>query len=131
VQSARSGNNNYDGLVAAGNEIGMGLFWHYCGASPYEYYYTDVRITPQSLALERSPNVSRVVLIVYLNWVNSVAYQVPIAYVTPLTLAVNTLGCLFQVILTLDAYRIKNHIQVSDATSRSARKQVLTSYVDV
>ena len=131
VQRARSGNNNYDGLVAAGNEIGMGLFWHYCGASPYEYYYTDVRITPQSLALERSPNVSRVVLIVYLNWVNSVAYQVPIAYVTPLTLAVNTLGCLFQVILTLDAYRIKNHIQVSDATSRSARKQVLTSYVDV
>ena len=108
--------------MAAGNEIGMGLFWHYCGASPYEYYYTDVRITPQSLALGRSPNVSRVVLVVYLNWVNSVAYQVPIAYVTPLTLAVNTLGCLFQVILTLDAYRIKNHIQVSDATSRSARK---------
>ncbi|KAB2110250.1 hypothetical protein AG0111_0g1071 [Alternaria gaisen] len=56
--------------------------------------------------------IQTVVLVVYLNWVNSVAYQVPIAYVTPLTLAVNTLGCLFQVILTLDAYRIKNHIQI-------------------
>jgi hypothetical protein len=37
---------------------------------------------------------------------------VPIAYVTPLTLAVNSLGCLCQLILTLDAYRIKNHIQI-------------------
>lgn len=54
----------------------------------------------------------RVILVTYLNWVNSVAYQVPISYVIPLTLCVNSLGCLFQIILTLDAYRIKNHIQV-------------------
>jgi hypothetical protein len=56
--------------------------------------------------------MSRVVLVVYLNWVNSVVYQVPIAYVTPLTLAVNSLGCLCQLIFTLDAYRIKNHVQI-------------------
>ncbi|CAG5159161.1 uncharacterized protein ALTATR162_LOCUS5444 [Alternaria atra] len=56
--------------------------------------------------------IQTVVLVVYLNWVNSVVYQVPLAYVTPLTLAVNSLGCLFQLILTLDAYRIKNHLQI-------------------
>jgi hypothetical protein len=50
--------------------------------------------------------------VTYLNWVNSVVYQVPLSYVIPLTLGVNSLGCLFQVILTLDAYRIKNHIQL-------------------
>jgi hypothetical protein len=67
---------------------------------------------PHNLAPEPSLNVFRVVLVVYLDWVNSVVYQVPLAYVTPLTLAVNSLGCLFQVILTLDAYRIKNYIQI-------------------
>ncbi|KAI4636368.1 hypothetical protein J4E83_001323 [Alternaria metachromatica] len=56
--------------------------------------------------------IQTVILVTYLNWVNSVAYQVPISYVIPLTLCVNSLGCLFQIILTLDAYRIKNHIQV-------------------
>jgi hypothetical protein len=90
----------------------MGFLWHYCSASSYEYYYTNVRITPHCLALEESLNILRVVLVVYLNWVNSVVYQVPLAYVTPLTLAVNSLGCLFQLILTLDAYRIKNHLQI-------------------
>lgn len=38
--------------------------------------------------------------------------QVPLAYVISLTLAINTLGCLYQMLLTLDAYRIKNHIQI-------------------
>jgi hypothetical protein len=100
--------------VAAGDETGMGVFWHYCGASSYEYYSTDVRIHHALLSARTVAylNISRVVLVVYLNWVNSVVYQVPIAYVTPLTLAVNSLGCLCQLILTLDAYRIKNHVQI-------------------
>lgn len=51
-------------------------------------------------------------LVVYLDWVNIVVYQVPIGYVTSLTLAINTLGVLYQLVLTLDAYRIKNHIQI-------------------
>ena len=51
-------------------------------------------------------------LVVYLNWVNSVAYQVPVSYVTPLTLAITTLGAIYQLALTLDAYRIKNNIQL-------------------
>lgn len=38
--------------------------------------------------------------------------QVPLSYVITLTLSINTLGCLYQLILTLDAYRIKNHLQV-------------------
>ncbi|KAI1572757.1 PurL Phosphoribosylformylglycinamidine FGAM synthase synthetase domain [Pyrenophora tritici-repentis] len=50
--------------------------------------------------------------VVYLNWVNSVVYQVPLSYVTPITLGINTLGVIYQMVLTLDAYRIKNHIQI-------------------
>lgn len=38
--------------------------------------------------------------------------QVPLSYVITLTLSINTLGCLYQMILTLDAYRIKNHLQI-------------------
>jgi hypothetical protein len=38
--------------------------------------------------------------------------QVPLAYVISLILSINTLGCLYQLILTLDSYRIKNHIQI-------------------
>ncbi|RMZ68171.1 UPF0658 Golgi apparatus membrane [Pyrenophora seminiperda CCB06] len=53
-----------------------------------------------------------IILVVYLDWVNPVVYQVPRCYVMPLTLGINTLGVLYQVILTLDAYRIKNHIQI-------------------
>ncbi|KAJ4294407.1 hypothetical protein N0V90_008097 [Kalmusia sp. IMI 367209] len=52
------------------------------------------------------------VLVVYLQWVNSVVYQVPLAYVTPLTLGITTLGAIYQLVLTLDAYRIKNNIQL-------------------
>ncbi|EDU43971.1 conserved hypothetical protein [Pyrenophora tritici-repentis Pt-1C-BFP] len=52
------------------------------------------------------------ILVVYLNWVNSVVYQVPLSYVTPITLGINTLGVIYQMVLTLDAYRIKNHIQI-------------------
>ncbi|KAK1910643.1 hypothetical protein P3342_008522 [Pyrenophora teres f. teres] len=52
------------------------------------------------------------ILVVYLNWVNSVVYQTPLSYVTPLTLGINTLGVIYQMVLTLDAYRIKNHIQI-------------------
>lgn len=48
----------------------------------------------------------------YLNWVNSSVYEVPVSFVVPLTLAVTTFGTLYQVILTLDAYRIKNNIQL-------------------
>ncbi|OAL46339.1 hypothetical protein IQ07DRAFT_146909 [Pyrenochaeta sp. DS3sAY3a] len=53
-----------------------------------------------------------VILIVYLDWVNPPVYEVPLAYITPLTLAVTTLGCLFQTLITLDAYRIKNNVQI-------------------
>ncbi|KAK7190950.1 hypothetical protein DPSP01_009157 [Paraphaeosphaeria sporulosa] len=52
------------------------------------------------------------ILVVYLQWVNSVVYQVPLAYVTPLTLGTTALGALYQLALTLDAYRIKNNIQL-------------------
>jgi len=52
------------------------------------------------------------VLVVYLNWVNPAVYEVQRAFVTPLTLGISTLGVLYQLILTLDAYRIKNHIQI-------------------
>lgn len=43
---------------------------------------------------------------------NPQVYEVPLSYITPLTLAVTTLGCLFQAIVTLDAYRIKNNVQI-------------------
>ncbi|EOA84372.1 uncharacterized protein SETTUDRAFT_21723 [Exserohilum turcica Et28A] len=56
--------------------------------------------------------IQMVVLVYYLDWVNSVIYQVPLAYIISLTLSINSLGCLYQLILTLDAYRIKNHIQI-------------------
>ncbi|EMD92149.1 hypothetical protein COCC4DRAFT_131127 [Bipolaris maydis ATCC 48331] len=56
--------------------------------------------------------VQMVILVVYLQWVNKPIYEVPLAYVISLTLSINTLGCLYQLILTLDAYRIKNHIQI-------------------
>lgn len=49
---------------------------------------------------------------VYLDWVNIVVYQVPVSYVTSLTLAITTFGALYQFILTIDAYRIKNNIQL-------------------
>jgi hypothetical protein len=52
------------------------------------------------------------ILVVYLHWVNSVVYQVPLAFITPLTLSITTLGALYQLALTLDAYRIKNNIQL-------------------
>jgi hypothetical protein len=54
----------------------------------------------------------RTVLVRYLQWVNSVAYQVPISYVTPLSIGIVLLGVVYQLILTLDAYRIKNNIQI-------------------
>ncbi|KAH6613029.1 hypothetical protein C7974DRAFT_322330, partial [Boeremia exigua] len=44
--------------------------------------------------------------------VNLVVCKVPISYVVPLTLSISTLGCLFQVAMTLDAYRIKNNAQI-------------------
>ncbi|KAF1840893.1 uncharacterized protein K460DRAFT_321489 [Cucurbitaria berberidis CBS 394.84] len=53
-----------------------------------------------------------IVLISYLRWVNPPVYQVPLSYITPLSLVVTMLGCIFQVVLTLDALRIKNNIQV-------------------
>lgn len=74
----------------------------------------------------------RIIQVVYLKWVNSVIYevtyhhsidkfsvihvlmvaQVPLSYIITLTLSINSLGCLYQMILTLDAYRIKNHLQI-------------------
>lgn len=92
-------------------EPGMGLLWCHGGADSSNYAHSNVckfYWNPILLVLIRC----RVVLLVYLSWVNSVAYQVPISYVTPLALAVTTLGVLYQFILTLDAYRIKNNIQL-------------------
>ncbi|KAH7138383.1 hypothetical protein B0J11DRAFT_587651 [Dendryphion nanum] len=57
-------------------------------------------------------SIQMAILLVYLDWVNPPVYEVPLSYIAPLTLAVTTLGFLFQVILTLDAYRIKNNIQL-------------------
>lgn len=53
-----------------------------------------------------------VIIVVYLQWVNSVVYQTPLGYVTPLTLGVTALGAFYQLVMTLDAYRIKNNIQL-------------------
>lgn len=53
-----------------------------------------------------------VILVVYLQWVNPPVYEVPLSYIAPMSLAVTTLGVLYQVVLTLDAYRIKNNIQL-------------------
>ncbi|KAJ4357705.1 uncharacterized protein N0V89_002281 [Didymosphaeria variabile] len=74
------------------------LEWAYFGSTATQ----AVVITP----------VQVTVLVVYLEWVNSVVYQVPLAYVTPLSLGTTTLGALYQLVLTLDAYRIKNNIQL-------------------
>lgn len=52
-------------------------------------------------------------MMVYLQWVNPVVYQVPVSYVPSLTLGVTTMGALYQLVLTLDAYRIKNNIQIA------------------
>lgn len=48
VWAARSGKHNNDGIVAAGNEIGMVFLWHYDSSGDYEYYDTDVRISPHN-----------------------------------------------------------------------------------
>ncbi|KAH7053457.1 hypothetical protein B0J12DRAFT_598588 [Macrophomina phaseolina] len=52
------------------------------------------------------------VLLRYLHWVNSVAYQVPVSYAVPISIAVFVGGCIYQALLTVDAFRIKNNIQL-------------------
>ncbi|KAL0262410.1 hypothetical protein SLS55_003856 [Diplodia seriata] len=52
------------------------------------------------------------VLLNYLDWVHPWAYQVPLAYTYPISIAVIIAGIAYQAILTLDAFRIKNNIQL-------------------
>ncbi|USP72783.1 hypothetical protein yc1106_00057 [Curvularia clavata] len=56
--------------------------------------------------------IQMIILVVYFQWINPQIYEVPLAFVISLTLSINTLGCLYQMTLTLDAYRIKNHLQI-------------------
>ncbi|CAO2650489.1 Nn.00g017810.m01.CDS01 [Neocucurbitaria sp. VM-36] len=53
-----------------------------------------------------------IILISYFRWINPVIYQVPLSYITPLSLSTTILGYLFQALLTPDALRIKNTIQL-------------------
>ncbi|KAF2017845.1 hypothetical protein BU24DRAFT_449430 [Aaosphaeria arxii CBS 175.79] len=53
-----------------------------------------------------------IILISYLHWVNPVVYQVPLSYNIPMCLTTSALGCIFQVFLTLDSFRIKNTVQL-------------------
>lgn len=52
------------------------------------------------------------VLFRYLDWVNPVIYQVPLSYTAPISIAVFVGGCIYQSFLTIDAFRIKNNIQL-------------------
>ncbi|KAF9631916.1 hypothetical protein BFW01_g2778 [Lasiodiplodia theobromae] len=52
------------------------------------------------------------ILFNYLDWTHPWAYQVPISYTYPISIAVFVGGCVYQAILTLDAFRIKNNIQL-------------------
>lgn len=54
----------------------------------------------------------RTVLFRYLDWVNPVVYQVPLSYTAPISIAVFVGGCIYQSFLTIDAFRIKNNIQL-------------------
>lgn len=42
------GEHSNNGIVAAGNEVGMVFLWHYDSSGYYEYYDTDVRISPHN-----------------------------------------------------------------------------------
>ena len=92
-------------------EIGTGLFRVDGSASCCSNSSTGVS-SPLREHAKSDQLCYRTVLVVYLRWVNEVVYQVPLSYVVPLTLAITTLGALYQLILTLDAYRIKNNIQI-------------------
>lgn len=93
------------------------LEWAYLGAIAGQALIitaiqTWVLLTKQHPTRYGLTTHDRTVLVRYLQWVNSVAYQVPISYVAPLSIGVTLLGVVYQLILTLDAYRIKNNIQI-------------------
>ena len=98
-------------VMAAPFESAMGIFRCDGRAGSGDHTCTSVwRLNPTIYPILLT--FYRVVLLVYLSWVNSVVYQVPLSYVIPLALGVSTLGVLYQFILTLDAYRIKNNVQL-------------------
>ncbi|OJD29894.1 uncharacterized protein BKCO1_7000044 [Diplodia corticola] len=52
------------------------------------------------------------VLVNYLDWVHPWAYQVPLAYTFPISIAVFIAGTTYQAILTVDSFRLKSNIQI-------------------
>ena len=120
----RLNRDNY-GVMVARDAAGMDFLPHYGYPGRYQYDDSGVsstyfhRGTPRHHCIicfrpshPTNTLLNSTVLIVYLNWVNPVVYQVQRAFVTPLTLGISSLGVIYQMILTLDAYRIKNHIQI-------------------
>lgn len=57
-------------------------------------------------------NNNSYVLLEYTNWVNPVVYQVQRSYVIPLNFALFALGNFYQALLTFDALRLKNNLQL-------------------
>lgn len=92
------------------------LQWAYFGSTAAQAVVIipiQVSVLPFNHVFSMSADsLGSTILVIYLQWVNSVVYQVPLSYVTPLTLGTTALGALYQFALTLDAYRIKNNIQL-------------------